>query len=758
MQIREGAIAVNGTPTLFYGGELPYFRVRDEEGDEKRTWLLWEDRLRQMKAAHMNLVATYVPWDYHELEEGRFDFSGVRDLRKFLGMCHAHRFYVHLKPGPLITAEWPRGMGTFGAVPAWWKEKHPEALVRRADGSVFKFFPFTRSDQAQPTYLHPAYLSSVRKWFAAVAPIIREYIFEKPTIVFLQIDNETNFYWGDVLGDVDWSETSLAGYRALVQERYGRPDGKPPEELPMGDELSGNMAVADWFDYLRQYTQEYQLTLRGYWEELGISESSVLFTTNDSPFGLPGREVLLPDHARKNRVGLHGLDTYPKMIPLNGALFDQPFQPDYHAVRFREASAERFGEPGALLAAEIQGGMFSLPLGIRTEVTPAQTNQLIAKLVGRGMAAGSFYVAAGGINADGSDYDYQALIGRNGKRHPRFEAVAKWGSFLNRQKDRLLASRDLPAQVGLLVSRAYETPAGGMDIPPAWLASIGYPGLYGLLLHAGVAVKIIEAEDANASDFAPLPVVFFANPGFLTAHTAGVLGRYVEGGGTLVNFLSATAQDRDGSRASEHDAYAALFSGSRFLRFRNAGFLGSRAIARVNDSDVRVSLAGHSSGVVPLAGARPFLWKKSLWPGRRGEVLGYEQEWKRGRVIYVGADFFSVYNSGGLYGLSVAERTAHRDLIRGWIESAGVRPALTASDPRDLVWIRRTAGGFFVYWIRGSEGGASMVQLTGKRCAKSDGDPVRDLLGGWYGTCLRDGLIELSLPANDVAVLWVPNP
>ena len=36
-----------------------------------------------MKAGGVTLVATYLLWIYHEEEEGRFDFTGDRDIRAF---------------------------------------------------------------------------------------------------------------------------------------------------------------------------------------------------------------------------------------------------------------------------------------------------------------------------------------------------------------------------------------------------------------------------------------------------------------------------------------------------------------------------------------------------------------------------------------------------------------------------------------------------------------------------------------------------
>ena len=38
---------------------------------------MWVETLERMGQMGMNLVSTYVPWDYHEPEEGRFEFADV---------------------------------------------------------------------------------------------------------------------------------------------------------------------------------------------------------------------------------------------------------------------------------------------------------------------------------------------------------------------------------------------------------------------------------------------------------------------------------------------------------------------------------------------------------------------------------------------------------------------------------------------------------------------------------------------------------
>jgi len=64
---KDGAFTLEGRRRFLFDGELHYFRVRPE---------LWRSGLERLKAAGMNAVSTYIPWVWHEPEEGRFDFTG----------------------------------------------------------------------------------------------------------------------------------------------------------------------------------------------------------------------------------------------------------------------------------------------------------------------------------------------------------------------------------------------------------------------------------------------------------------------------------------------------------------------------------------------------------------------------------------------------------------------------------------------------------------------------------------------------------
>ncbi|KAJ3590119.1 hypothetical protein NHX12_008073 [Muraenolepis orangiensis] len=101
---------LDGKPFRVLGGSVHYFRVPRAH---------WEDRLVKMKACGLNTLTTYVPWNLHEPERGRFDFQDHLDLEGYLSLAARLGLRVILRPGPYICAEWD-----LGGLPSWLLRDH----------------------------------------------------------------------------------------------------------------------------------------------------------------------------------------------------------------------------------------------------------------------------------------------------------------------------------------------------------------------------------------------------------------------------------------------------------------------------------------------------------------------------------------------------------------------------------------------------------------------------------------------------------
>jgi hypothetical protein len=95
----------NGAPWLPIMGEFHYSRTPAS---------MWEAELRKMKAAGIDIVASYVMWNHHEEVEGKFDWSGNRDLRRFIQLASKAGLDVVVRVGPWVHAE-----VRYGGIPDW---------------------------------------------------------------------------------------------------------------------------------------------------------------------------------------------------------------------------------------------------------------------------------------------------------------------------------------------------------------------------------------------------------------------------------------------------------------------------------------------------------------------------------------------------------------------------------------------------------------------------------------------------------------
>ena len=105
INVNSRSLLFDGKPVFPEMGEIHYSRVPQAE---------WRDELLKMKAGGVDIVATYVFWIHHEEIEGQWDWSGQRDLKKFLQTCNDVGLKVIVRCGP-----WCHGEVRNGGFPDW---------------------------------------------------------------------------------------------------------------------------------------------------------------------------------------------------------------------------------------------------------------------------------------------------------------------------------------------------------------------------------------------------------------------------------------------------------------------------------------------------------------------------------------------------------------------------------------------------------------------------------------------------------------
>ena len=99
------SIMIDGRRIVPVMGEVHYSRIPANE---------WADEVRKMKEGGVTIIATYVFWNHIEEQEGIFNWSGQRDLRRFIEICRDEQLPVVLRIGPFCHGEVRNG-----GIPDW---------------------------------------------------------------------------------------------------------------------------------------------------------------------------------------------------------------------------------------------------------------------------------------------------------------------------------------------------------------------------------------------------------------------------------------------------------------------------------------------------------------------------------------------------------------------------------------------------------------------------------------------------------------
>lgn len=160
---------LNGKPYVAICGEFHYSRYPEAD---------WESEIRKMKLSGINVLATYIFWNHHEEREGEMDWTGNRDLRRFVKLCRDNGLYVILRVGPFCHGEVRNG-----GLPDW--------LFGRA-------FDVRSNDEG--------YLEYVRRLFAEIGHQSAGLMFKDGgPVIGIQLENELN------AAAALWEETAKQG-------------------------------------------------------------------------------------------------------------------------------------------------------------------------------------------------------------------------------------------------------------------------------------------------------------------------------------------------------------------------------------------------------------------------------------------------------------------------------------------------------------------------------------------------------------------
>jgi hypothetical protein len=381
------SLSIDGERRLIRAGSLHYFRLPAPD--------LWRDRITKMKAAGLNAVDLYYPWNYHSPSPGEYDFRGLRDVDVLHDMIEEAGLYLIARPGPYICAEID-----LGGLPAWLL-RDPSLVRRCRSGAGFVY--------------SPVFMDWTREWFEQIVPRFAA----RPNTLAVQIENEytvpaplawMGHDWVDLL--VRWFG-SRAGFR-LARRLPRRLFGARPEEL----------AGAGALGQANPYMQELYAMVR----ELGVK---VPIFHND----------LSATRGRQVDVDLLGVDRYPITT------FEREWRDDpaaFASFAGDEAGFDAHRPDAPVLYPELQAGWYDGWGGagyarIRDALGPEGIDAVTKMALSQRGTLWTYFSFCGGTTWGymGSpdvytSYDYGAPIAESGRTGARYEAVRRLNEFLER--------------------------------------------------------------------------------------------------------------------------------------------------------------------------------------------------------------------------------------------------------------------------------------------------------------------------------------
>jgi beta-galactosidase len=377
IEVNQDYIVSNGVPDIPIMGEFHFTRYPAE---------YWDESLKKIRVGGINTVATYIFWNIHEVVEGKFNFSGNRNIRKFIELCGKNKLRLIVRIGPFC-----HGEIRSGGLPDWLLSK--PLSVRCND---------------------PLYLHYVERLYNEIGKQLQGFYFKDGgPIIGIQLENEYQHSaspWGITYPGQPADFTVADRDRSNTQEGVGISKEKNPYA-----ELGNNHMRA----------------LKALAQKAGIIVP--VYTATGW-----GNAAIIPDETLPVTAAYAYPNWTKKKEPSDFYLYkDMHRHPDYAPVRYQP-------EDCPVLPAEIGAGI--MDNYVRRPVVPAESvDAIINRCLGSGANGIGYYMYHGGSSPVGEhyyfndeafgypkiSYDFQAPIGEFGDVRASYHRLKLLHLFVN---------------------------------------------------------------------------------------------------------------------------------------------------------------------------------------------------------------------------------------------------------------------------------------------------------------------------------------
>ena len=544
--ITEKCFKLNGEDFFLYSAEMQYFRIKKE---------YWQLHILKIKEAGCNAICSYIPWDWHEVAEGEFDFNGrtvaERDLEGWLDLCQKNGLYIIVKPGPYILAEY-----TGAGIPIWFINKYREMCeVKNTNGEPGQL--------GIMSFLHPIFLDSTKKWYSRVMPIIKKrQISDGGNIIMMQVCNEVGlFTW--LSKQADYSSHCVSMFTDFVASKYKDIEKLNDiyhteyknfsEVMPPSDkvfEYSCRVEVArdiDWHEFWRKYYIEYLKLLMN---EIKQNAINLQFYHN-----LPGWiygsgwefpvNITMYNELREDYPNIIlGVDHIPENVSYRNLHDD---------MIINEIVWAQQGGRGPLFAAEFQAGSREYCV-----VTfPTEMDLFYKASIANGLVGWNYYMFSSGKNPRtkgyfGPTFYWFTPLDEKAQEGSLYPVVKKIGKFIKLFGKDIVKVEKKSEICVLFYQRYYATELvkkitkekTDIDFDPVEIRKAAYfDGLLKVLQILNIDFHILDIEVCSNEELKKYKQVWMFSCDFMDKESQQKLVAYAKQGGNLVVFPTLPKYD-----------------------------------------------------------------------------------------------------------------------------------------------------------------------------------------------------------------------
>jgi beta-galactosidase len=654
IELKDEKFLLKEEPFFIYSGEIHYFRIPRDK---------WVDRLRKAKETGLNTISTYIPWNWHEVKAGEFDFSGKtspqRDLLYFIKAVKNAGFYLIARVGPTCNAE-IKGEGT----PLWFLENYPEARAKDRKGANVPFEPMI-------SYMHPVYQNHISKWYAKILPIVhKNTLYKGGPIIIVQLDNEIGMLnW--VVSCPDYNESTNRMYTqflrklykgdltALNEKYYTNHSNFEEIPQPKGDvDEEGVIRCWDWVRFHRDFYAQYYRSLADRLEDAKINLPVIANIPMFWDYNICAR-------ADQGLMTIMGYRDFIKLTPhiiFGGAyqMRNLNFENFHDAILMTEGINMIGDKVAPKICIETQvGGMNDRP-----RIYPNDINLLLRYIIGHGLNGLNAYMFCGGVNVPGFGFrgsynEWQAPIDSRGKKGSKIKPLEDIGDLLKTfGKEIVETKKKYDFALGLYVPY-YDTNLLKGSVIEQMKSSrdkFFFDGIARLLLLNGYNYRLVDIERIKDKDLQEIPAMWVFSLDYMDRLTQLKLAEYVKKGGTLI--VSPTVPTKNMGLLREEVLLKEFEVNISEIVKDNLVFVAGRDYAVEGDIAV-------------------FDSKKRRVVARTGErkPCGILKKIKKGKLLLLG---FGVMHT----------LDCHISLITHFIQMLNIEPAIKAS-PKDVHVVMR---------------------------------------------------------------------